>query len=110
MAINKNNKNFQITLDPDSAKILETLAVRFKTSKSIIIRNALKVYAAKKSHSIKLNYSTLLEVEQTEQKPSIINGKKPNEDPNEEMSWDELMKVLKDTMPEEKLDPDKLPY
>lgn len=68
--INKNNKNFQITLDPESAEILETLAVRFKTSKSIIIRNALKVYASKKTHFIKVAYSTLREVEQTELKPS----------------------------------------
>ena len=68
--INKNNKNFQITLDPDSATILESLAVRLKTSKSIVIRNALKVYAAKKYHRIELKYSTLQEVEQTELKPS----------------------------------------
>ena len=68
--INKNNKNFQITLDPESAELLESLAVRFKTSKSIVIRNALKVYSSKKNHFIKINYSTLQEVEQTELKPS----------------------------------------
>ena len=70
MSINKNNKNFQITLDPESAELLESLAVRFKTSKSIVIRNALKVYSSKKNHFIKINYSTLQEVEQTELKPS----------------------------------------
>lgn len=82
MAINKNNKNFQITLDPVSAKLLETLAIRFKTSKSIIIRNALNVYAGKKVHFIRMTYSTLLEVEQTEQKPSskkIIESEDPGE-------------------------------
>ena len=80
--INKNNKNFQITLDPESASILETLAIRFKTSKSIIIKNALKVYASKKAHFIRLSYSTLLEVEQTEQKPSskkVIETENPEE-------------------------------
>lgn len=85
--INKNNKNFQITLDPDSTTILETLAVRFKTSKSIIIRNALKVYAAKKCHSIRLNYSTLQEVEQTELKPS---SEKFIEEPIDNSVWDQL--------------------
>lgn len=82
MAINKNNKNFQITLDPESAELLESLAVRFKTSKSIIIRNALKVYASKKVHFIRMTYSTLLEVEQTEQKPSskkVIEIEDPGE-------------------------------
>ena len=82
MAINKNNKNFQITLDPESARLLETLAARFKTSKSIIIRNALNVYAGKKIHFIKIAYSTLLEVEQTEQKPSskkVIETEDPGE-------------------------------
>ena len=78
--INKNNKNVQITLDPESAKILDTLAERFKTSKSIVIRNALKVYAAKKTHHIKINYSTLQEVEQTELKPSSEKVIKPIED------------------------------
>ena len=68
--INKNNKNFQITLDPESAELLESLAVRFKTSKSIVIRNALKVYSSKKCHSIKMTFTTLQEVEQTELKPS----------------------------------------
>lgn len=82
MAINKNNKNFQITLDPESAELLESLAVRFKTSKSIVIRNALKVYASKKVHYIRMSYSTLLEVEQTEQKPSskkVIESENPGE-------------------------------
>ena len=82
MAINKNNKNFQITLDPVSAKLLETLAIRFKTSKSIIIRNALNVYAGKKVHIVRMTYSTLLEVEQTEQKPSskkVIETEDPEE-------------------------------
>lgn len=68
--INKNNKNVQITLDPESFKILDNLAVRLKTSKSIIIRNAIKVYAGKKYHAIKITYSTLQEVDQTELKPS----------------------------------------
>lgn len=93
MSINKNNKNFQITLDPDSTTMLETLAVRFKTSKSIIIRNALKVYAAKKCHSIKLNYSTLQEVEQTELKPSsekFIDQSVSDED------WNNMLQELND--------------
>ena len=90
--INKNNKNFQITLDPESATVLETLAARLNTSKSIIIRNALKVYAAKKYHSIKLQYSTLQEVEQTELKPSsdnVIN-------PNMEKEFDDIMKQIEE--------------
>ena len=77
--INKNNKNFQITLDPESANILESLAVRFRTSKSIIIRNALKVYSSKKLHYIKISFSTLQEVEQTELKPSSINVIEPTD-------------------------------
>ena len=89
--INKNNKNFQITLDPESASILETLAVRFRTSKSIIIRNALKIYAGHKKHTIKLNYSTLQEVEQTEQKPSGIKVEEPLT-PEEEAIWEKLSK------------------
>lgn len=90
--INKNNKNFQITLDPESATVLETLAARLNTSKSIIIRNAIKVYAAKKYHSIKLQYSTLQEVEQTELKPSsdnVIN-------PNMEKEFDDIMKQIEE--------------
>lgn len=93
--INKNNKNFQITLDPESANILETLAIRFKTSKSIIIRNALKVYAARKTHNIKLVYSTFLEVEQTEPKPSSKKVIEPQSNDND-MTWDELMKYHQD--------------
>ena len=89
--INKNNKNFQITLDPESASILETLAVRFRTSKSIIIRNALKVYAGHKRHTIKLNYSTLQEVEQTELKPSSKNV--IDQDVSDE-EWNNLIKQL----------------
>ena len=89
-SINKNNKNFQITLDPESAQLLESLAERFKTSKSIIIRNALKVYAAKKNHHIKLSYSTLQEVDQTELKPS--SEKITN--PNWEEDWDKTMKDI----------------
>lgn len=98
MSINKNNKNFQITLDPESANILETLAERFKTSKSIIIRNALKVYAARKTHNIKLVYSTFLEVEQTEQQSS---GKKVT-NPNWEEEYDRQLKELEDTLPKDK--------
>lgn len=94
MSINKNNKNFQITLDPESAKILETLAVRFKTSKSIIIRNALKVYSSKKNHYIKLSYSTLQEVEQTESKQKDIKVIE-QEDPNWEQNWDQMIEDLK---------------
>ena len=90
--INKNNKNFQITLDPESAQLLESLAVRFKTSKSIIIRNSLKVYAGHKKHFIKLAYSTLQEVEQTELKPSSI---KVTEDPNWEQHWNDILDDLK---------------
>lgn len=93
MAINKNNKNFQITLDPESAQLLESLAVRFNTSKSIIIRNALKVYAGKKNHLIKLSYSTLQEVEQTEQKPSSKNV--INNDISDE-AWKQTLKDLED--------------
>ena len=92
MSINKNNKNFQITLDPESATVLETLAARLNTSKSIIIRNALKVYAGKKYHSIKLQYTTLQEVEQTELKPSsdnVIN-------PNMEQEFDDIMKQIQE--------------
>lgn len=106
--INKNNKNFQITLDPESATILETLAARFKTSKSIIIRNTLKVYAGKKMHSITLKYSTFLEVEQTEQKPSS-----KNEIDQEVMSDEEFQKMMeffKNPEKEENDDPDKLPF
>ena len=95
--INKNNKNFQITLDPESANILETLAVRLKTSKSIIIRNALKVYASKKYHSIKLQYSTLQEVEQTEPKPSSIKVEQPMTKEDEE-AWNSFMDELKSTL------------
>ena len=91
--INKNNKNFQITLDPESATVLETLAVRLKTSKSIIIRNALKVYAAKKYHSIRLNYSTLQEVEQTELKPSSDNSIKPMT-PEDEKLWEQFINEM----------------
>ena len=91
--INKNNKNFQITLDPESATVLETLAARLNTSKSIIIRNALKVYAAKKYHSIKLQYSTLQEVEQTELKPSSDNSIKPMT-PEDEKQWNEFISEL----------------
>lgn len=93
MSINKNNKNFQITLDPESANILETLAVRFKTSKSIIIRNALKVYAGKKAHTIRTTYSTLLEVEQTEQNTS---SKKviETDDPDWSKNWDKILEEL----------------
>lgn len=91
--INKNNKNFQITLDPESAQLLESLAVRFKTSKSIIIRNTLKVYAAKKSHSIKINYSTLHEVEQTELKSSEIKVIE-QENPNWENDYNRIMNDL----------------
>lgn len=91
--INKNNKNVQITLDPESAKILETLAVRFKTSKSIIIRNALKVYSSKKNHYIKLSYSTLQEVEQTELKSSSIQGQQPMS-PEDEKQWDKFLNDL----------------
>ena len=84
--INKNNKNFQITLEPESATILETLAKRYKTTKSIIIKNALKVYASKKKHLITLTYyePTLQEVEQTEQ-----NNKKITD-----QEWDEMIKEL----------------
>ena len=91
--INKNNKNFQITLDPESAQLLESLAVRFKTSKSIIIRNALKVYAAKKNHHIKLSYSTLQEVEQTELKSSGIQAQQPMS-PEDEKQWDKFLNEL----------------
>ena len=90
MSINKNNKNFQITLDPDSAKILESLAVRFKTSKSIIIRNALKVYSSKKLHHIKITFSTLQEVEQTELKPSKVEPM--NQEDNE--AWERTLQEL----------------
>lgn len=105
--INKNNKNFQITLDPDSSTILETLAARFKTSKSIIIRNALKVYASKKNHSIRLNYSTFLEVEQTEQISSSKNGTVSIEE-TRGLTWEEIQNELK--IPEEKKDDDELPF
>lgn len=81
--INKNNKNVQITLDPDSYALLDSLAVRFHTSKSIIIKNALKVYSAKKTHLIKISYSTLQEVEQTEPKPNV----EKTIDPNWENEW-----------------------
>lgn len=90
--INKNNKNFQITLDPESAQLLESLAVRFNTSKSIIIRNALKVYAGKKNHLIKLSYSTLQEVEQTELKPR----QEKSTNPNWEKDYDRIMEDLSD--------------
>ena len=93
MAINKNNKNFQITLDPESATVLETLAARLNTSKSIIIRNALKVYASKKYHSIKLQYSTLQEVEQTELKPSSDNSIKPMT-PEDEKLWEQFINEM----------------
>lgn len=92
MSINKNNKNFQITLDRESAELLESLAARFNTSKSIIIRNALKVYGAKKSHHLKISYSTLQEVEQTEQKPSSIKVMTPED--NQE--WERIQKELED--------------
>ena len=91
--INKNNKNFQITLDPESAQILESLAVRFKTSKSIIIRNALKVYAGHKKHYIKLNYSTLQEVEQTELKSSSIQAQKPMTE-EDDKQWNNFLNEL----------------
>ena len=90
--INKNNKNIQITLDPDSFKILESLAVRFSTSKSIIIKNALKVYAGHKRHCIKLQYSTLQEVEQTELKPS---SEKVTESISDE-EWNKTLKAIED--------------
>lgn len=90
--INKNNKNIQITLDPESAKLLESLAVRFGTSKSIIVKNAIKVYAAKKSHNLKISYSTLQEVEQTELKPSSIKVMTPEDD----KEWDRIQKELED--------------
>ena len=96
--INKNNKNFQITLDPESAELLESLAVRFKTSKSIVIRNALKVYASKKVHFIRMSFSTLLEVEQTEQKPS---SKKVIENEEPKLDWDQIQKELQSTEPKE---------
>ena len=95
--INKNNKNFQITLDPESATVLETLAARLNTSKSIIIRNALKVYAGKKYHTIKLNYSTLQEVEQTEPKPSSIKVEQPMSKEDEE-AWARFQEELKSTL------------
>ena len=98
MSINKNNKNFQITLDPESAQLLESLAVRFKTSKSIIIRNALKVYAAKKNHHIKMSYSTLQKVEQTELKSSGIQGQKPMS-PEDEKRWDKFLNDLDNFKP-----------
>ena len=89
--INKNNKNFQITLDPESANILESLAVRFKTSKSIVIRNALKVYSSKKNHFIKVSYSTLQEVEQTELKPS---SKKVIDQEVSDEEWNNMLTEL----------------
>lgn len=85
--INKNNKNVQITLDPDSYALLDSLAVRFHTSKSIIIKNALKVYSAKKSHLIKISYTTLQEVAQTEPKPNV---EKTMSEEDEE-AWNELV-------------------
>ena len=91
--INKNNKNFQITLDPESALLLESLAVRFNTSKSIVIRNALKVYAGKKSHLIRVSFSTLQEVEQTEQKPS--SKKVIDQDVSDE-DWKKTIQQLED--------------
>ncbi len=96
--INKNNKNFQITLDPESAQLLESLAVRFKTSKSIIIRNALKVYAAKKNHHIKLSYSTLQEVEQTELKSSNIQSQQPMTE-EDEKQWEHFLNEIDNFKP-----------
>lgn len=90
--INKNNKNVQITLDPDSYALLDSLAVRFHTSKSIIIKNALKVYSAKKSHHIKISYSTLQEVKQTEPKPNV---EKTIDNPNWENEWQAFINETK---------------
>lgn len=91
--INKNNKNVQITLDHDSFTLLDSLAVRYNTTKSIIIKNALKVYAAKKEHLLKIKYSALQEAEQTELKSSSEKSIKPMT-PEQEKQWDQFLKDL----------------
>lgn len=55
--IKKENKLIQITLDPESLELLNSLAYRFHISKTDMIKQAIKYFAASKNHHYIVNLS-----------------------------------------------------
>lgn len=56
MMINKQKKRLEITLTNEDIELLNSLASRFNITKSNVIKQALKVFAAKRKHIFTISY------------------------------------------------------
>lgn len=87
--INKNkNKRLEITLSKEDVTLLDSLSNRFNISKSETIRQALKIFAAKRKHIITLYYK-----ESTEKVTEDDEGNRPLT-PEENEEWDKRLEEL----------------
>lgn len=86
--IKSENKRIQLTLDPESINLLTTICLRFNITKTQAIKQALKVFAAKRKHQITVIYR-----EPDVNKEQKAPGKK-NESSEPQETWDELMEQL----------------
>ena len=66
--IKKENKLIQITLDPESLELLNSLASRFHISKTDLIKQAIKIFAASKKHHYHVYINTNETVENIQSK------------------------------------------
>lgn len=91
--INKvKNKRLEITLSKEDVTLLDSLSNRFNISKSETIRQALKIFAAKRKHIITLYYKESTEKGTQEEVNQITQ--------EEDKNWDKMLDELDKSSPQ----------
>lgn len=104
--IPNNKKRLEITLTNEEMTLLTSLSERFNISKSNVIKQALKVFASKRSHYLTLSYREVNLAEQPT-KGAKIRSKEDNEITVDD--WDKLFEKNQQKN-ESKSDDEELPF
>ena len=89
MAISNKNKRLEITLTEEEMNLLNSISNRFNITKTQAIKQALKVFAAKRKHYMTISYKAIEEDEISTGKEKTIQENKKQITDEE---WNKLFK------------------